>query len=149
MANDKAHLTAITRRVPSMPCFELKMHDKLIGRVLDYGCGRGIDHKYYGLNAKYDPFWAPAKPKGKFDTILCTYVANVVLPEDEFKLLNDIRSYLTDDGIAYISVRRDIKKEGYTKKGTYQRNVTLDLPVFKERKGSYCIYELTSSGEWA
>jgi hypothetical protein len=49
----------------------------LRGKMLDYGCGRGFDAEYYGMD-KYDPHYAPEFPKIKFDTITCNYVLNVV-----------------------------------------------------------------------
>jgi hypothetical protein len=39
-------------------------------------------------------------------------------------------------------VRRDVRREGFTDSGTYQRNVTLSLPILTERKGAFCIYIL-------
>ena len=83
-------------------------------------------------------------PSGKFATILCNYVLNVLPPEEESSVLDDIRSKLTPGGVAYIAVRRDLKAEGTTSKGTYQRNVKLDLPILYERKGAFCIYVLES-----
>jgi hypothetical protein len=64
----------------------------------------------------------------------------VVTPEQEEVVLESIRRKLTRGGLAYITVRRDVKVEGVTSKGTYQRNVTLDLPIVKERKGAFCMY---------
>ena len=54
---------------------------------LDFGCGIGKDVEL--LKAKgidivgYDPFYFPEFPTEKFDTILCFYVLNVLLPEEQ------------------------------------------------------------------
>jgi hypothetical protein len=60
-------------------------------------------------------------------------------------VVEKIKSYLAPNGIAYIAVRRDVKKEGVTSKGTQQWNVVLNLPVVVEKKNQFCIYELINS----
>ena len=140
--NNKAHYTAITRKKPSVPMrhlAKLGVLDK--GRKLDYGCGKGFDADHFGME-KYDPHFSPIKPKGLFDVITCNYVLNVVLENKVLDILIDIGNLLNSGGKAYLTVRRDIKQEGYTKKGTYQRNVILDLPILKETS-TYCTYILT------
>jgi len=132
------HKTAISRKSPSVPMRYIAKLNLLSGRTLDFGCGKGFDAKYFKMEA-YDPYFKPEKPTGKFDTITCNYVLNVVDKEKEKEILSQIKSLLSDQGIAYITVRRDIKKEGFTSKGTYQRNVILDLPILKETS-TYCIY---------
>jgi hypothetical protein len=77
-------------------------------------------------------------PKGKFDTIVCTYVLNVV--ENVEEVIAVIKSKLSSKGKAYISVRRDLPKRGQKGKGCYQRYVELDLPVLKEN-GNFCLYQ--------
>ena len=105
------------------------------GEVLDYGCGRGADGKYLsskGISTdSYDPFWSPISLKSsKYDTVLCTYVLNVLEKNKEDELVSNILKHLKPNGKAYLSVRRDIKKEGKTSRG-FQRNVFLDFPVLK------------------
>lgn len=139
--NNKSYLTAITRSRISVPMRYLDKQNLLSGRVLDYGCGKGFDANKLCLE-KYDPHFFPEKPAGKFDVITCNYVLNVVLKQDEESLIEDIKARLKPAGTAYISVRRDVKTDGYTSKGTYQRNVKLNFPVLKETS-SYCIYELS------
>ena len=57
--------------------------------------------------------------------------------------INEIQNLLSENGVAYISVRRDLpNQELYTKKGTYQRMVYLDHPIVYELKSRYCIYRL-------
>jgi SAM-dependent methyltransferase len=136
---DNAHKTAITRRTLSVPARLLSERGLLVGRTLDYGCGKGSDATTLGLH-KYDPYFRPSMPRGKFATIMCNYVLNVVTPEQEEVVLEGIRRKLAPGGVAYIAVRRDVKVEGVTSKGTYQRNVKLDLPILLERKGAFCIY---------
>ena len=115
----------------------MKLLDKeglLDGRILDYGCGRGFDAGELGLEA-YDPYFFPDMPKGKFDTITCNYVLNVVSEEIEAWILHDIEERLTSNGVAYITVRRDLNGQEPT-----QRIVKLDLPIVEENAG-FCIYE--------
>ena len=134
----KAHLTAISRSKLSAPMSFLSSNGFLGGRMLDYGCGRGFDAAALRMH-QYDPYWCNILPRGRFDAITCNYVLNV-LPEGELpKLFSRIDRYLRKDGLAYITVRRDVKEDGYTSRGTYQRNVELDLPVLHETS-SYCIY---------
>lgn len=138
---NKSHLTAITRKKPSLPTQYLYSVGLLYGEILDYGCGRGFDASYYFMD-KYDKYYHPAKPKKLYDTIICNYVLNVVDLLEGEDIIKDIKSMLKHSGIAYITVRRDKYNEGFTHKGTYQRHVVLDLPVVKECKGKYIIYEV-------
>lgn len=141
MKNTKAHMTAISRTKPSKPMQILEEKGLLKGKLLDYGCGKGFDAKHYSMD-KYDPGFFPKLPRKKYHTLTCNYVLNVILPEKEQEILDSIKSKLRIGGVAYISVRRDIKKEGYTNKGTYQRNVILDLPVLHQETNKFCIYIL-------
>lgn len=145
--NNKSHLTSMSRKKPSVPMRYLKTSGVITNvlslnrRVLDYGCGRGFDCEYYGL-VGYDPYFFPVKPKGKFKVITCHYVLNVLETEREItQVLQDIYKHLTLNGVAYITVRRDKFKPGYTKKGTFQSRVFLHLPIEKETS-AYCMYRL-------
>ena len=140
-----SHLTAMTRSTLSRPAKILKMRNLIKGRVLDFGCGKGGDAKILGIE-KYDPYYAPDFPEGKFDTVLCTYVLNTIGITEQSAVLIVLKNILSDSGIAYITVRRDIKKEGFTSKKTYQRNVVLDNPVLFEND-QYCIYILAKDGK--
>ena len=94
-----------------------------------------------GLAESYDPYWNPINlGKRTFKTLLCTYVFNVISKNKEGPLIKKIKSLLEPEGIAYITVRRDIKKDKVTTKGI-QRVVGLNLKVIKE-DSSFCIYEL-------
>jgi hypothetical protein len=112
------------------------------GCLLDFGCGKSFDADLLD-GFKYDPYYEPSSCiRMTYDYILCSYVLNVLLKKDESKILKQIKLLLNKNGIAYITVRRNIKKEGYTSKGTYQRNVILNLPIIKENR-DYCIYKLS------
>jgi len=148
---NKSHLTAIKRKKLSDPMKFLWDNMVIKSGMLDYGCGRGDDAatlsslcKNEFICHKYDPHYSPTVPTGKFDVITCHFVLNVVGEKEGKTILKNIQKLLTPNGSAYITVRRDVKKEGYTSKGTYQRNVILDLPWLYEKKGRYCIYRMLS-----
>ena len=148
----QSHNTAIARKKPSSPLLYIEKSNLLKGSVLDYGCGKGADERYLkskGLDVdSYDPYWNNVDLKNKkYDTILCTYVLNVVTDFAEQDILKKILGLLNDGGKAYLTVRRDIKKEGETSRG-FQRNVTLNYPVVKEYKGNYCIYEVSKPNSY-
>jgi SAM-dependent methyltransferase len=133
--------TAMTRSKPSLPMLELEKRGLLTGRMLDYGAGKGLDADHFGME-KYDPTFWPQRPTTTFDTITCNYVLNVVPPDAEDEILADIEDLLAPGGTAYIAVRRDVKEDGLTGSGTYQRWVSLDLPILAEKKGAFLIYVL-------
>ena len=137
----KSHLTAINRKTLSCPAKYLNDHNLLLGECLDYGCGHGGDANLLMID-KYDPYYFPQKPNHQYDTIICNYVLNVVNPNMVMNIVKAIKSYLRVGGTAYITVRRDIKNEGITSKGTEQYNVILDLPIVIEKKNKFCIYKL-------
>lgn len=136
--------TAIKRRTFSAPLVYLWENGLIpllwANRCLDYGCGRGDDAEFLALDV-YDPHFAPTMPRGRFACILCTYVLNTLPRSHEAAILANIRKRLTKDGVAYITVRRDIRKPGYTSRGTYQRNVKLALPIVHENS-NFCVYEM-------
>ena len=142
MENNKSHMTAISRRSPSVPMRKLVSLDLLQGRVLDFGCGKGFDADHFDFEG-YDPYYRPVELKsGVYDTLTCIYVFNVLFKDVEEELLYRIRCLLKQNGKAYIAVRRDIIKEGFTRRGTYQRNVELELPKLVENS-KLCIYILS------
>lgn len=131
--------TAIKRTTASTPAKYLNEKGFLKGDKLDFGCGHGKDAETFNME-KYDLVHHPIFPKKKYDTITAQYVLNVETKNKEKEILKEIQSLLKKNGQAFITVRRDLKQEGLTTKGTYQRNVILDLPVVYEKKGSFCIY---------
>lgn len=107
------------------------------GNVLDYGCG-----KYWKINKKYveerGATYTPYDPynidnninlyehKGKFDTIYCTNVLNVLSDAYEIiEIIEEIANLLKTNGIAIFTVyegdKTGIGKE--TKKDCWQRNM--------------------------
>lgn len=147
--NTYSHLTAKERDSISFPAKLILRKGLLKGDILDFGCGFGKDVevlKDNGLNITgYDKHYFPTYPTEKFDTIICFYVLNVLLPEEQARVLMEVSSLLKPTGKAYFAVRRDIVYEGYrTHKihqlPTYQCNVI--LPYGSVFKNDSCeIYE--------
>ena len=138
----KGHLTAITRKSMSKPTKWLVGKGLLTGRVLDYGCGKGLDAELLGAES-YDPHFQPNMPVGKFDTIFCNYVLNVIPDLTERKnVVSLIESKLESGGNAYISVRNDRSAlNGYTKRGTWQGLIVLDLPIVA-KNANFTVFRL-------
>jgi len=141
-SGDNSYKTAITRPPGklSAPIAYLNECGLLCGRVLDYGCGKGADAALLGLE-KYDPYYQPNLPDGKFDTVVCTYVLCVLDEQLEEKVLSMIHGLLADGGKAYVTARSDLKESGFTSRGTYQRKVELDLPIEKKTRW-YTMYRM-------
>lgn len=147
--NPFSHFTVKQRKYPSYPTKYLHRMDLIKGRTLDFGCGLGVDVNYLKkLNYNvigYDPFYFKQYPEGKFDTIICNYVLNVLLPEEQVMVLMEISELLKPEGKAYFAVRRDIKRNGFRynpkyKCRTYQCQVT--LPYKSILRTEHCeIYE--------
>lgn len=104
--------SAIKRKDYSAPVKYLLKHGLIEPNLnaLDYGAGYGYDAD--GLKYdKYDPRSFPDRPRKKYDLVTCVYVLNVILDQDtREKVVRDITSMLKPNGIAYIAVRRDVKK---------------------------------------
>lgn len=140
-SNPYNHLTAKERDRLSFPARILLNNDQIKGETLDFGCGFGKDVellKRKGIKISgYDKHYFPEYPTQKFDTILCFYVLNVLLPEEQTEVLIEISRLLKSTGKAYFAVRRDIKYEGFRthkihQKPTYQCIVKLGYKsVFK------------------
>jgi len=132
--NEFSYLTAKDRDSLSFPAKILLERNLLKGEILDYGCGKAKDvevlnSKSYNVDA-YDKYYFPEYPTKKYDTILCLYVLNVLLPEEQTLCLIEISRLLKTNGKAYFAVRRDIKYEVFRihkkyQKQTYQCNVIL------------------------
>jgi ATP adenylyltransferase len=136
--NPNSHLTAKERDKVSYPTRRLYNMGVIEGEVLDFGSGFGKDAEF--LNSKgisctnYDPHYFPDYPDKKFDTILCQYVLNVLLPEEQADVLMAVSELLKPAGKAFFSVRRDLKRFGY------RCNVKLPYKSFFEN--DFCeIYE--------
>jgi diadenosine tetraphosphate (Ap4A) HIT family hydrolase len=147
--NSFSHLTAKERTVVSFPTRWLFEKGYINGKVLDFGCGHGVDIRYLaekGIEVTgYDKHYQPHYPEEKFDIIICHYVLNVLLPEEQAKVLMEVSELLNPWGKAYFTVRRDIRYEGFRihklhQKPTYQCLVR--LPYRSILKTESCeIYE--------
>jgi diadenosine tetraphosphate (Ap4A) HIT family hydrolase len=138
-SNPNSHLTAKERNTLSFPAKTLLNKNLLVGDVLDFGCGFGSDVKLLkekGINIEgYDKFHFPDYPSKKFDTIICFYVLNVLLPEEQATVLMELSQLVKPTGKVYIAVRRDLQFEGFRthkiqQKRTYQCNVVLNSKSF-------------------
>ena len=111
------------------------------GRVLDFGCGFGLDAETFGWDG-YDPLYRPRDPTGPYDTIVCTLVLNVLSRGNRAKALRRIQDLLAPNGRAYLAVARNIPCTG--KLGVrhcVQSYVVLLLRVVHE-DADLAIYEL-------
>ncbi len=136
-SNPYSYLTAKERDGLSFPARFLLKNRLLTGNVLDFGCGFGKDVELLSAEGVaitgYDKHYFPEYPQGRFDTILCFYVLNVLLPEEQAAVLIELSQLLKPGGRAYLSVRRDIHYEGFRlhqlyHKPTYQCRVRLAYP---------------------
>jgi len=124
----------------SAPVKWLVLNGLVTGRTLDFGCGHGFDADQFGFD-KWDPNFHPDWPKGEYDTILCNYVLNVIEPDRRKWVIDQIRGFLAKDGIAYFTVRRDIKGTTETSRGTTQYRVNPRMD-FVHNGGHFGIYRL-------
>ncbi len=149
--SNNSHLTAKERDRISFPTRWLESNNHLKGSILDFGCGFGADvlalkQKGYVCEG-YDKFYFSEYPQLKYDIIICQYVLNVVEDAIQQEIIMEISQLLNPNGIAYFTVRRDIKYQGYRvhkihKKTTFQTNVI--LPFNSVFKNAFCeIYSFT------
>lgn len=137
---DTSHRTAVARTRPSAPVRFLLAAGLLRGRLLDWGCGRGLDAAYLGADA-YDPYWRPEMPdrRRRYDTVLCTYVLNVLpTAEDRTRVLRTLAWWLRGrdrpgtEAAAYVTVRND---HAQLRGNPRQWLVRLDLPEVRRTSG--------------
>jgi SAM-dependent methyltransferase len=148
-SNPNSHLTAKERDKLSFPARIILEKNLLVGNILDFGCGFGNDVKLLkekGVNIEgYDKHYFPEFPTKKYDTIICFYVLNVPLPEEQATVLMELSQLVKPKGKVYIAVRRDIQFEGFRthkthQKKTYQCNVILNSKSFYKNENCE-IYE--------
>lgn len=143
------YLTAIRQTTLSAPTRYLLQHGMLKGRILDFCCGFGFDAdelKRQGYDiAGYDYYYRPEYPEGKFDTILCNYVLNVLEPYAQAEVMMNVTNLLHPYGTAFFAVQRDLKEEGFRlhaihRQYTYQCNVHLPF-LSLECNADYELYQ--------
>lgn len=147
-SNNLSWRTAIKRKEPSKPLKYLLSRGGIRGKVLDYGCGYGKDAEFLNQNGiychPYDPYFAPSVKDEKYDTILCTYVLNVVDIKTRISILEDILSFLKPNGVVFITVRRDIKymtRTAVKNTNHYTMQDYVILPFLVQHEDSkLCIY---------
>lgn len=143
----KSYLTAISRKTLPLPTRWLLSQSLVNGRVLDYGCG-----KCFKINPStwhnYDPYHCPTtywQWYNCYETIICNYVLCTLPAEERKWVLLNIQNLLTNNGIAYLSVRNDKPKQGWglSARKTYQgRAQELKLNCIRTCS-TYRIYRLT------
>ena len=96
--NRYSHLTAKERVNLSFPAKFLYSTGLLVGDLLDFGCGFGKDVELLKAKDKsiigYDKHYFPNYPESKFDTIICFYVLNVLMPEEQANVLMEVSQLL-------------------------------------------------------
>lgn len=135
--------TAISRSKPSRPLKAALHMGAIKGRVLDFGCGKGKDIEELerlGYKVKgYDPNFRPKKVTGRFQTVLMTYVVNVLQVKERDAAIQKAWGYVKKGGRLVVTARseREIlaiaekgnwKKVSWgfrTSKGTFQRGYNL------------------------
>ena len=139
MTEYRSELTAIARKEITRP-LRIALQRDLIkkgDRILDYGSGKSIDADYLstlGLETvKYDKYYYPESPTGTFDVILCIYVLNVVTPEEQKKIVNEMMSVLNPYGIIIIAVR---SPEEITREAT-KHHWSVRFPGYVTSRGTY------------
>ncbi|MEZ5004398.1 MAG: bifunctional class I SAM-dependent methyltransferase/HIT family protein [Chitinophagales bacterium] len=133
--NSYSHFTAKERKYLSFPANFLFQQNFLVGDVLDFGCGFGKDVellKIKGISIDgYDKHYFPVYPTKKYDTVICFYVLNVLMIEEQATVLMELSQLIKPTGKVYFAVRRDLQYEGFRmhklhQKKTYQCNVILN-----------------------
>lgn len=123
---DKSHLTATSRKLLPLPTRRLLERGMIVGRTLDYGCGRchELNNRFFYAEG-YDPHHKPELPTGQYETIICNFVLNVLPTQlERGTTIHKILDLLSPTGTAYFAVRNDIKRlNGLTKRGTWQSYV--------------------------
>lgn len=141
------------RKMSTVGMWLLKM-GHLRGRVLDFGCGRGDLAEFIAAFPgckpeshfpseiyQWDPNWQPKRPRGKFDTVACIYVLNVLPPAARKKALQDAQSFVRNGGRLYVAVRRDLDTEPNVGPDQYSVKLGQSFRSIYRRSGKFEIYE--------
>jgi hypothetical protein len=138
---------AIRRGAVSRTARFLDEHRLLRGRVLDYGCGFGLDADHFGWEA-YDPHYRQTLPDGLFETIVCNHVANMLTRDSRQQLFRALQGLLAPQGKAYVSVSRKLPKaDKVALRKRIQNYVVLTLPsLFRDDELE--IYRLEAGGDF-
>lgn len=133
--------TATKRSSPSQAAQVLVAAGLARGRVLDYGCGFGFDPDHFGWEG-FDPYYRAQEPAGRYDTITCTLVLNVLSRNNRATVIRRIQHLLVPEGRAYLAVARNLPRTGKLGiRHCIQNYAVLDLPVVFE-DGMIAVYEL-------
>jgi len=148
----KSHLTAIHRKSIPTPVKWILSNENISGNILDFGCGKckSINPKHWD---SYDPYYNPnGITKPKYNIILCTYVLCVLNLFERLKTLNEIKSLLDKNGIAYIIVRNDKPKRGWglSNRKTFQSKTPELNSMFPciRSNSSYKIFKASLGHKW-
>jgi hypothetical protein len=126
---------AIRRTTVSFGAAWLVEQGHVKGQVLDFGCGFGFDADHFGWNA-FDPHYRQETLEGKYDTITCNHVLNMLTHKNRKQTICKIRELLTPDGNAFLIVPRNIPKIGkIALRKRIQNYVVLTLPsIYSDQK---------------
>lgn len=138
------HKSAIHRSKPSYSARTIESRGLIKNPVFDYGCGTGTDANFLkskGYKVDYwDPYFYNEKDPSKysshsFNTILCTYILNVIQKDERIDAIAKIKKLLHPEGSIFFTVRTDFdilyqatknnwpkKNDGWvSQKGTFQK----------------------------
>jgi threonine dehydrogenase-like Zn-dependent dehydrogenase len=120
------HRTAITRKQPSRPIQLWEEAGMVQTPALDFGSGRGADCAIDTVDC-HDPHHPDAGvrrlPKGKYRTVLLTYVLNVIPKKERHAALRSAASKVKPGGALLVAVRSqsdggfDAARSGWEKSG--------------------------------
>lgn len=126
--------TAIKRKGISVPVADLLVKGKIQGRTINWGSGRSYVDTWAMAGVteyqcdEYDPYFAPERPDGFYDTVYCGYVLNTLPPTPRAGCVMDILQYINKYSTVYFAVRNDkVSGEPFedgviTKRGTFQKS---------------------------
>ena len=138
------HKSAIHRSKPSYSARTIEKRSLVKNHVFDYGCGTGKDAEYLKSKGYKINFWDPhfhnekdpsKYPPHSFDTILCTYILNVIQKDERIDVIAKIGKLLHPKGSIFFTVRTDseisyqVKRSNWikqndgwiSKRGTFQK----------------------------